>query len=149
MRFKIQYSVFVAIVLTCASLWSTDKITWQGERTVYTVQCQRGIWQANRCTGELTAGPRHRYRALPPHKEVVFWVVGSSEPSGKLTDCAIEDGRHWKCPESADSARSITLEMAHGLALHRPPDQPLQFHSVSKFNWTLLKLGVHLMDKAE
>jgi hypothetical protein len=146
---KILYGMFAVVVIASLGLWSTDKITWQGERTVYTVQCHGGSWQENRCTGELTAGPRFRYRALVSHKEVVFWVVGSTESSGKLTDCSIEDGRHWKCPENADALRSITLEMAHGVPIHRPPDQPLQFHSVSKFDWSLLNIGVRLKDTAE
>jgi hypothetical protein len=137
------------MALAALALWSTDNITIQGERTIYTVQCQRGSWQDKRCSGELVAGPRFRYRALGPHREVVFWVVGSSEPSGKLNNCIIEDGRHWKCPENADSPRSITLEMSHGFPIHRPPNQPLQFHSVSKISWTLLNLGLRFTNTAE
>lgn len=149
MRFKISYVVAIALALGMVGLWSSDKITMQGERTIYTVQCQQGSWQDRRCSGELVAGPRYRYRALRPHKEVVFWVVGSSEPSGKLTDCAIEDGRHWKCPENVDSPKSITLEMSHGLPIHRPPNVPLQFHSVSKISWILLNLGLRFTNTAE
>ena len=42
----------------------------QGERTIYTVECQAGSWNGDRCSGQLVAGPRYRYRALPPHSEV-------------------------------------------------------------------------------
>jgi hypothetical protein len=149
LKFKIRYGLFIATIFGSLVLWATDKITWEGERTVYTVQCQRGNWQADRCTGELAAGPRFRYRVLSPHKEIVFWVVGSSEPSGKLTDCAILDGRHWKCPEKADSQRSITLEMAHGFPIHRPLDQSPQFHSVPKLSWILLNQGFKFTNAAE
>jgi hypothetical protein len=149
LRFKITFGTIIAMALVVLGLWSSDKITLQGERTIYTVQCQQGSWQDKRCSGELVAGPRFRYRALRPHREVVFWVVGSSEPSGKLTNCNIEDGRHWKCPENADSPRSITLEMSHGVPIHRPPNEPLQFHSVSKISWTLLNLGLRFTNTAE
>jgi hypothetical protein len=149
LRLKFRNGIFMVVALGCLGLWSTDKITLQGERTVYTVECQGGTWRENSCTGELAAGPRFRYRALPPHKEVVFWVLGSSEPSGKLTNCTIEDGRHWKCPENSDSPKSITIEMSHGLPIHRPADQPLQFHSVPKLSWTLLKLGLRFTNSAE
>lgn len=149
MKFRVVHGIVIAAVLASLGLWSTDRITWDGERTIYTVQCLRGTWQTKHCTGELIAGPRIRYRAPPAHKEVIFWVAGSSEPSGKLTNCQIEDGRHWKCPESAESAKSITLEMVHGLPIHRSLDQPWQFHYVPKLSWTLLKLGLKMTDSAE
>ena len=152
LKFKTNTKIIASVLtlaLTYLLLWSTDKITWQGERTVYTVQCVRGSWDGNRCTGAMNADLRFRYRVLPPHKEVVFWVVGHSDPSGKLTNCMIVDGRNWKCPENADSARSITLEMSGGVPVHKLPDQPVQFHAVSKLTWTLLNFGLTFFQTAQ
>ena len=66
-------------------MWAVDYITLEGEWTIYTVQCQGGKWIEVRCTGELGAGNRYRFRALKNRNEVVFWIAGVNEPSGKLT----------------------------------------------------------------
>ena len=129
------------LLLMIYFIWSTDKITLQGERTIYTVNCGNGAWHGNRCTGALDAGPRYRYRALRARGEVLFWVLGSKEPSSKLTGCTIADGRNWTCPVNADANKSITLALVGGdpLADAAWPTRPL--HSVSKMTWVFLKLG--------
>jgi hypothetical protein len=122
--------------------WATDKVAWQGECTVYTARCDRGNWQSNQCTGKLLAGERYRFRVLRPHHEVLFWTAGSTEPSGKYTDCDIEDRRNWTCKANADAARTITLQMVAG---HPVPDaggRTLAFHSIEKWRWWLLRLGI-------
>src|SRR2546427_8730224 len=70
--FVIRIWLFFALVLAglCGVAWATDFITPQGERTVYTAECERGVWQGAHCTGRLAAGARHRFRALKSHKEV-------------------------------------------------------------------------------
>ncbi|HEX7441836.1 MAG TPA: hypothetical protein VF319_17250, partial [Caldimonas sp.] len=88
--------------------WASDFVTMQGERTIYTVDCKNGVWQGDRCGGQVVAGTRYRFRALKPHGEVIFWMVGSKEPSGKFNECTIQDGRNWVCKVCADAARSIT-----------------------------------------
>ena len=124
--------------------WASDFVTMQGERTIYTVDCADGSWQGDRCSGRVKAGTRYRYRALKPHNEVIFWTVGTNEPSGKFEDCKIQDGRNWVCHVCADAARSITLQMAHGkpvpgadasTAVTKP------FRAVSKWRWLLLQRG--------
>ena len=125
-----------------AYAWATDKVAWQGECTVYTVRCDQGNWQANQCSGKLLAGERYRFRTLKPHREVLFWVVGSSTPSGKLTDCSIDDRRHWACKPNADTPRSITLRMVSGRPTQDASAGTIAFHSVEKWRWWLLRLGL-------
>ena len=119
--------------------WASDFITLQGERTVYTVECRDGAWAGERCAGKLVVGQRYRYRALTPHKEVIFWTVGTEEPSGKFGECAIQDGRNWVCKPNGDAPRSITLQMADGVPIANPGTRP--FRAVSKWRWMLLKRG--------
>ncbi len=142
MRSKLYISLSLVIVAT--AIWSSDSVTLQGERTIYTVECSQGVWQANACTGKMLAASRYRYRALRAHNEVFFWVAGStSEPAGRLINCAIEDGRNWICPvANADASRSITLALKRGNPVSQAawPTRPL--HAVSKVTWYLLKLGI-------
>ena len=121
------------------SAWASDFITMQGERTVYTVECRDGAWDGDRCGGKVVAGPRYRYRALPPHREVIFWTIGTDEPSGKFVGCAIRDGRNWICQPNGDAARSITLQMADGVPIAGPVTRP--FRAVSKWRWIMLRRG--------
>ncbi|HEX9391128.1 MAG TPA: hypothetical protein VF928_07435 [Usitatibacteraceae bacterium] len=138
----------VALAVFCALVWATDTVTLQGERTIYTARCEQGSWQGELCTGNLVAAERYRYRVLKPHNEVFFWVVGSSEPSGKLTDCAIQDGRNWRCQPNADSARSITLEMAKGCPVPDSGGLTRSYHAVSKLTWVLLDNGIAITNTA-
>lgn len=134
---------FVAVVFAGLGFaaWASDFVTMQGERTVYTVDCFGGAWQGARCTGRLVAGARYRYRALKPHSEVVFWTVGTREPSGKFENCQIQDGRNWVCKVCPDAARSITLRMARGAPVADMPTVTRPFRSVSKWRWLLLERG--------
>lgn len=135
--------MLVAVVvgaLTFAA-WASDFVTRQGERTVYTVECVGGDWQGDDCSGDVTTGPRYRYRAVKSDGEVHFWTIGASEPPGRFEDCAIQDGRNWTCEVCPDASRSITLQMAHGIPV--PTAQPVTrpFRAVSKWRWMLLKRG--------
>ena len=138
------WAAVIAIVLALGFAgWASDFITMQGERTIYTVDCVGGAWQGDRCgSGHVATGPRYRYRALKPHREVVFWTVGTKEPSGKFDDCTIQDGRNWLCKICPDAARSITLQMAQGLPVPGPEAVTRPFRAVSKFRWLLLERGI-------
>jgi hypothetical protein len=133
--------------------WASDVITMQGERTIYTVKCDGGSWTGVRCSGKLVAGDRYRFRALKAHGEVFFWILGSTEPSGRFTGCDVEDGRNWSCrakATSAEAARSVTLEMVHGQPVRDPAGGPTRpFHSVSKFTWVLIGRGLWFGDTAQ
>jgi len=80
----IRIWLFFVLVLAglCGVAWATDFITPQGERTVYTAECERGTWQGAHCTGTLVAGAaeggrlgrqRRRPRLSPP-RGVVGWA---------------------------------------------------------------------------
>lgn len=136
------WAFVIAIVAALGfAAWASDFLTMQGERTVYTVDCRGGSWQGDRCSGHVAAGTRYRYRALKPHNEVIFWMVGSKEPSGKFEDCQIHDGRNWVCKACADAARSITLQMAQGKPVADAGSVTRPFRAVSKWRWLLLKRG--------
>lgn len=141
-RKHLRWIAVSLLVLMAYFIWTTDKITFQGERTVYTVNCANGNWEAKRCTGELVTGPRYRYRALKARGEVLFWVLGANEPSSKLTGCTIQDGRNWSCPVSGDAKNSITLALVSGDPQRNPawPTRPL--YAVSKMTWIFLDNGL-------
>lgn len=138
--------MFLLLAALGFAAWASDFVTMQGERTIYTVDCAKGVWQGDRCTGQVVAGMRYRYRALKPHGEVIFWTVGTREPSGKFSECTIQDGRNWACKTCADAARSITLQMSQGMPVAAAPvaSAPAMtrpFRAVSKWRWLLLQRG--------
>ncbi len=132
----------LTIVILGFLAWITDGITLEGERTIYTPQCQGGEWQGSTCTGKLVAGDRYRFRALRAHNEVFFWTSGATGQSGKFTDCVIKDGRNWKCNPNAELSRTITREMVRGCPVADASGQALPFHQISKFRWMILNLGI-------
>ncbi len=138
----------LVLAVFCAFVWATDTVTLQGERTIYTARCEQGSWQGELCTGKLVAAERYRYRVLKPHNEIFFWIAGSSEPSGKFTDCVIQDGRNWRCQSNQDASRSITLEMARGYPVADPSGVTRPFHAVSKLTWELLNVGIAVTNTA-
>lgn len=139
---RIWILVIVFLALFGVWIWSTEAITLQGERTVYTVDCQHGDWRGRRCTGELAAGDRYRFRALKSHREVLFWRLGIAEASSKMENCDIGDGRNWVCTPRAGDSPSITLEMRHGQPLADLSGRTRSFHAVEKWRWWLLRWGV-------
>jgi hypothetical protein len=128
--------------------WADDVITLQGERTVYTAGCQQGVWMGQRCTGQLVAAERYRFRALKARREVLFWTVGIDEPSGRFTDCQIQDGRNWRCNPTADAARTVTREMVRGRPAADASGLARPLHPVAKWRWWLLQWGISLGDEA-
>jgi hypothetical protein len=140
---------FLAVATFSVFLWASDRITWEGERTIYTAECRDGAWQGPHCTGKLVAGDRYRFRVLQPHREVVFWTVGSATPSGKFTDCDVQDGRNWTCRPNADVGRTITLQMTEGVPVAEPAGRTRPFHPLPKWRWTLLHWGLPAGGSAE
>ena len=76
--------VFVALGVF---IWASDRITLEGERTIYTVGCEQGVWVGLRCTGRLAAC-RHRFRASRSRQEIATGL-GPENPSGKYSDCDV------------------------------------------------------------
>lgn len=139
--FKARWIALPVVLVMLFFIWASDRITLQGERTVYTVICSGGAWDGDRCTGRVVVGPRFRYRALRAHREVLFWVLGAREPSYKLTDCEVQDGRNWTCPISADASKSLTLGMERGQPMRNASWPTQAFHAVSKVSWLLSDIG--------
>ena len=101
----------------------------------------RCLGQDIKCTGTLVAGDRYRYLSLKARHEVIFWVAGSAEPSGKFTDCTVENRGNWSCKANVDSAKSITHEMVNDKAKPDPIGLTRPFHAVPKWEWWLLRVG--------
>jgi hypothetical protein len=143
---SLMRNVWIALaclfMIAALSAWAHDFISLTGERTVYTADCRQGTWVGNRCTGDIVAGERYKFRALRAHGEVIFWTACSAEPSGKFTGCNVESGRNWSCPPSADAARTITQSMAHGQPVPGPQHRTRAFRSVSKLRWLALRQGL-------
>ena len=143
---------WVAVVLVVAGLgvvlWASDKITIQGERTMYTVHCDGGEWDGLQCRGTMVAGERYRFRASNIKQEVLYWVVGSPAPSGKFTQCKVKDRGNWACPENAGQPPTITHEMVNGHPKRDGTDRDLAFKAVPKWVWWVLDWGFHVYNKA-
>jgi hypothetical protein len=146
---RVWLAVFAALAAVIFAVWVSDRVTLQGERTVYTVECRDGAWQGARCSGRLVAAERFRFRALKPHREVVFWTVRGQAPSGKFTDCNIKDGRNWTCTANAEASSTITLQMSGGLPVHDTTGRTRAFHSVTKWQWFLLSWGIPIGSAAD
>ena len=134
----------LTLLALAAVAWVNDVVSLQGERTVYTATCEGGSWQGTHCSGTLAAGQRYRFRALKPHREVVFWTVGSTAPSGKFTDCSVDDGRNWTCKPSPEASSAITRAMLHGSPVADATSLALPFRPITKWHWMLLHWGVGL-----
>jgi hypothetical protein len=139
--------VIVATALALA-LWGSDKITYEGERTIYTVQCEQGTWEGLQCKGKMTAGERYRFRASASKQEVLYWVVGSSEPSGKFSRCTVKDRGNWSCEEATDQPRTITRAMMNGRPRREDEGEHIPFRAVPKWVWWVLDVGLHVYSKA-
>jgi hypothetical protein len=137
------YGIAILLVLS-ALLWASDSITMQDERTIFTAECDHGIWQGTHCSGRLAAGARYRFRALRDRGEVLFWKVGTADPVGSLGPCDITDGRNWTCRPGSDAPRSITLQMAEGRPVAEPGAPTRPCHAVAKWKWWLLNVGIPL-----
>lgn len=140
----IQKLVFgIAILLLVAvAFWSSDRITLQGERTIFTVNCDQGTWQGSHCSGKLVAGAQYAFRASHSRHEVVYWVRGSQTPSGKFTDCTVKDRDNWTCNVQLDQAPALTFEMIKGKPTRGSAGLALPFHCISKWKWWVLNLGI-------
>ncbi|MCX7175893.1 MAG: hypothetical protein NT159_18605 [Proteobacteria bacterium] len=141
MRIRLIVAALTAILGLLA--WVSDSITLQGERTIYTATCADGSWQDNRCSGRLVTGERFRFRALKAHREVLFWTIGATdEPSGKFSNCEIDDGRNWHCPPNANVSTTILHELSRGCPVPDTSGMARPYHQIPKWRWLLLRLGL-------
>jgi hypothetical protein len=133
-----------AVTVLGMAIWSSDKISYEGERTIYSVRCEQGVWEGWRCTGRLAAADRYRFRASKSRQEVLYWVVGSSAASGKYTNCKVVDRGNWTCALPVGQLPTITHEMAQGRPMPDEGAGMLPFRAVSKVQWWLLDIGLHV-----
>ena len=141
-------TVLLAAIGLAVVLWASDRITYEGERTVYTVRCDQGQWEGLQCRGKMVAGERHRFKASISKQEVLYWVVGSTSPSGKFAQCKVKDRGNWSCVESAGQPPTITHEMINGRPRRDRGTDDVPFHAVPKWVWWVLDAGVHIYNKA-
>ena len=138
----------VIVVALGVALWGSDKITYEGERTVYTVRCEQGNWEGLACKGKMVAGDRYRFRASVSKQEVLYWVVASSQPSGKFPHCKVKDRGNWECEDNAGQPATITRAMSNGRPKRGEGYHSIPFHAVPKWVWFVLDSGVHVYSKA-
>ena len=134
--------LFFMVAGLAIAIWASDRVTLQGEHTIYTVACEHGNWERQRCTGRLVAGEQHRFRASRSRNEVVFWIAGSPAPSGKYTDCQVTNRDNWKCNASSNEQTSIVRELSSGMPTASGTVSTHPFHAVAKWKWWMLRAGI-------
>ncbi len=137
---KLLIGLFI-VTLVAVPLWVSDRITLQGERTIFTARCEQGAWQGARCTGRLVPGERYAFRASARRHEVIYWIRNSDAPSGKYTDCTVADRDNWSCNVQANQQPSIAYEMIKGRPTRTGVEAILPFHAVPKWKWWLMRAG--------
>lgn len=147
MNAKWAIAVIVVIGLGIA-LWASDKITYEGERTIYTVRCEQGSWDGLACKGKMVAADRYRFRASVSKQEVLYWIVASSQPSGKFSRCQVKDRGNWECEDAIGQPPTITRSMHNGRPKREDGPHSIPFHAVPKWVWWVLESGVHIYSKA-
>jgi hypothetical protein len=141
-------AVILAGAVVAGLIWASDRITLQGERTIYTVTCEGGAWTGTKCSGRLAAGPRYGFRASPLRREVIYWVRGTSGPSSTYSDCDVVDRDNWTCRMAADQKPTIAFEMKKGRPTRVKDGRVIPFHDVEKWKWWLIKSGVPIFSEA-
>jgi hypothetical protein len=149
--YAVNVALFVTVVFVglAAFVWASDRITLEGERTIYTVACEQGAWDGLRCTGRIKPAERYRFRASRSRQEIVYWIAGSRKPSGKYTDCEVTDRDRWTCKASAGDLPTIAHELSNGKPVQRVAGADLPFHAVHKWKWWAMDLGIPGFGKAD
>src|SRR5215471_13482051 len=149
-RFVRTLSIVLFFALVVTLIWASDRITMQGEHTVYTVECDGGTWTGKVCSGKLAPGKRYAFRASLARQEVIYWIRGSTAPSGKFPECKVVDRDNWSCkfvPEGPQA--TIAYEMAKGHPTRAGSERMVPFHSVPKWKWWLIDAGLRVFTRAE
>ena len=146
-RPRLVPAVFILLILV-ALVWGSDRITLQGERTIYTVECGQGAWDGTTCTGHLVAGPRYAFRALPRRHEVIYWIRDSQSPTEKYTDCTVKNRDNWSCNVEVGKSSSVAYEMVDGRPTRGMLGLTVQYHDVSKWKWWVIKCGARFFNHA-
>ena len=143
---RLRWISLVGVVVVIIAIWASDKIGWEGERTVYTARCEGGNWLDGHCTGRLVPSDRYRFRASRSRQEVMYWIVGSRVPSATYRDCTVKDRGTWSCNVGTNQPHTVTHEMINGKPEARETGSGDSFRTVPKWEWWLLRLGVRMTD---
>ena len=141
--------IAVLAIVIGALIWASGKITLHGQRTIYCVQCRDGAWEGWRCTGALVAGDRYRFLASRSRQEVIFWVVGSNQPSAKYRSCVVKDRDNWKCNPNPDEPVAFINELVHGRPDSSGATPTAPVHAVRKWKWWLICSGLRAFHNAD
>lgn len=147
-RAKAIIAAVLAVVVVAGLIWSSDQITLQGERTIYTVTCEGGTWTGAECSGRLAAGPRYGFRSSKLRREVIYWVRGSPEPSSTYADCQVVDRDNWTCRVAANQKPTIAFELKDGRPTRENDAGVIPFHDVPKWKWWLIRMGLPIFSRA-
>lgn len=134
--------LFFIVVAMGAIIWASDRVTLEGERTVYTANCAGGAWQGLVCSGRLEAGARYRFRASKSRGEVHHWIAGSAERSGKMTDCTVRNRGNWSCKTPDSTTPAIAQSMVADRLVPDRGAPAATFHAVAKWKWWVLRWGI-------
>jgi hypothetical protein len=140
--------VIALLLIAILLIWASDRITLQGERTIFAVKCEQGRWDGERCTGRLVPGDRFAFRASTVRHEVLHWIRGSQSPSGKYSDCSIKDRDNWSCEVQSTQGPRTTRAMVNGVLTNVCPQSNARYHWVSKWKWWALTVGIASFDSA-
>jgi hypothetical protein len=133
-----------AVLFVGTLVWASDRITLQGERTIFTANCEHGEWVDGRCTGRLVPGDRYAFRASVGRQEVLYWIRGARSPYGKLSDCKVKDRDNWTCTVPTGSGSTMTQAMIGGQPTSGCADLPTPLHRIAKWRWWAMKLAATL-----
>jgi hypothetical protein len=129
----------IGLVTFALLVWGSDQLTWQDERTIYTVACSRGAWHADRCDGRLVRGHRYRFQAVRSSNQVLYRNIELPTVAGSLSECVITDGRNWRCNVTANAAAdAMPLQMRLGVPVPSTASGTVPLHAVPKWRWWLL-----------
>jgi hypothetical protein len=142
--------VGVIVIALGIALWGSDKITYEGERTIYSVRCEQGNWEGLACKGRMVAGERYRFRASVSKQEVLYWIVGSSQALRQVQSLRGQGSRQLgvRGQHGAGQPATITRSMSNGRPKREEGYHSIPFRAVPKWVWWVLDSGLHVYSKA-
>jgi hypothetical protein len=142
-------AILIVLGFFAGLVWASDRVTLQGERTLYGVNCNAGTWNGLTCTTNLVAGNQYVFRASHARQEVLYWIRYSSEPSGRHAKCEVTNRDNWQCEAGPQDAQWVVHELAHGRPTASAGGAAQPLHGVAKWKWYLLKWGLYRFDTAD
>jgi len=142
------FGVVLCAVLAIA-LWASDQITLQGERTLYSANCERNAWVGSHCVSKLVPAKRYAFRGSTTRQEVTYWIRGSKEPSGKYTRCHVVNRDNWRCELQPGEESTVLRELEGGRPVASASSTIGTIHGVSKWKWFGMTLGIPWITDAD